>query len=313
MDQSKLMQSDTVLDRSRSKLVGSVEISKDLEKRLSESALSELLVFYSDWFEVENKAVDEIAKISQRYLTHRDKARRLGLFAHGGVTEHDHMALWTLAEVYEPTTYVESGVFKGSSLHAQLDNSALSRLVCIDPDLSNLKLKINGIDELQLRDDLDFGDLDIEVDGERAIAYFDDHIDSAARILQAQSKGIQYVVFDDSTGLTGVCQRLYPAVPTIWMIANLDLFDVGDRLSWSYKQGVAGRSWRGWARSAPPMPGSHVELTITKELLARCGAARDAIVRIAKLPSLADHLPQRSPGPAIDTSKYIVELVQGEL
>ncbi|MDP1171564.1 hypothetical protein, partial [Klebsiella pneumoniae] len=82
--------------------------------------------------------------------------------------------------------------------------------------------------------DMDFSELQLDIeDDEVSLAYFDDHVDSAARILQASEKGLKYLVFDDSTGLEGVCQRAYPAVPTIPMILDIECFRPGDRMAWT--------------------------------------------------------------------------------
>ena len=112
--------------------------------------------------------------------------------------------------------------------------------------------------------------------------------------------GVRYVMFDDSVGIEGVCQRMYPAVPTIPMIMNPDMLEPGDQLSWVY--------------SPDPGPGgggssqTRLKLEITPEFIQKCRMAGSRVRRCMMLPSLAEFIPQWQPHKGLDTSKYILEL-----
>ena len=106
----------------------------------------------------------------------------------------------------------------GSSIHAFMNSPAIKKIFAIDPDLRNLKIPRKSIPGAELIDEKDFSQIDFVLSGMKALVYFDDHIDTARRIIQASQKGFRYVLFDDSTGLEGICQRFYPAIPTIPMI-----------------------------------------------------------------------------------------------
>ena len=49
-----------------------------------------------------------------------------------------------------------------------------------------------------------------------SLVYFDDHINTAERILQASDKGFKNLIFDDSCGLMGTVERIYPSLPSFF-------------------------------------------------------------------------------------------------
>ncbi len=167
-------------------------------------------------------------------------------------------------------------------------------MVAIDPDLSKLKLPLVNDRKFTLVDDKDFSELNLSNLPEKSIAYFDDHIDSASRIIQSQRFGIKYIVFDDSTGMQGLTQRLFPAFPTIPMILKSELFREGEEISWSFTHPTHGISRQ--------------TVTISEDLLTHCRAANELIKRVSKLPDFGDYIPLTIPTPMNDMTKYIIEL-----
>lgn len=254
--------------------------------------------------------VDE--QLLVQYREDVDEARRFGLFKPGGIRQKDHLLFWCLGRVLEPRLYVESGVFIGSSMHAFLCAPKLERAVGIDPNLSALRLPRERYPQLTLVDDRDFAELELPPSDGRSLVYFDDHINTAARILQAAEKKLDYVVFDDSTGLQGICQRLYPAMPTLPMIVHADQLHEGDELSWTFSLPRAESSLTQLKRFLLKTPKefrrTRVTFRVTSEVLEQCTEARKRVRCWRKLPDLGDYIPLERLENLPDTTKYIVEL-----
>jgi hypothetical protein len=297
------------LERDRSGRWRPRELSPGLEKRLLERSAQQALAFFSDIF---GKDHDEemVAAICQAYK----QGIELGLFGTGGVGENDFIVLRSLAEVVQPSHYIESGVFVGSSLYAFHSCPAVQRIWAIDPDLSNLKYSDKTPGRTSYIDSQDFSEIDFGELPKNTIAYFDDHINTMNRILQAHRKGIRILVFDDSEGFHGISQRIYPAVPSIGMLRNCDVLRAGDRMVWSVARRIganrnkgplhkARNLWRQWLRQP-----KQVSMTITEEMLTQMSQARDRIDRIIPLPNLLETLPLHDNEPAVYQQKYLVLL-----
>ncbi len=283
------MENSGELTRSASDGDQSTYISPGLKANLLMAAIRNACRFYSDFF---NKPISDFnyPVLLDEYKQVLAYGRSFGLFKEGGIHEKDHLNLWCLAQVLSPEIYIESGVFIGSSLHAFIESRNIKRIIAIDPDLSMLKIPQWKIPQAELIDDKDFSQINIDFSGEMTIVYFDDHINTAERIIQAYEKRIRYVLFDDSTGFEGICQRLYPAVPTIPMIMNSGILNPGDEVSWSFNGEI------------------RVSLTITQAMIDKCLKAKDLIKKYARLPDLGEFIPQLHPEKTFDTGKFLVEL-----
>jgi hypothetical protein len=293
MDQRFLMTHATTLTRRESRQFEPTELTQHLFETLIGLSMQSALSFYAEFFGRAKPALD--ATLLAAYLDARGEGLDLGLFAAGGIADKEHLSFWCLGQVLQPHHYVESGVFIGSSLHAFLRGVKSSKIVAIDPDLQKLRIPKDMLGGARLVQDKDFSQIEPDIGTEEiGLVYFDDHIDTADRILQATDKGFRYLLVDDSTGFEGICQRLYPAVPTIPMILNAEAFSVGDQLSWSFPRG--GDSF------------IRVTLDWSAALLEKCQQAKRRIRRCVKLPDLGEMLPQVAPTKTIDTSKYLVEL-----
>lgn len=309
MDKQFLMGNDDWLRRSKAVEDMPTAISAGLRRNLILAAMKKAHAFYADFFDIPISSVD-FAKQVIKYERDYSGAISLGLFSPGGIREKDHLNLWCLNQLFLPEVYVESGVFIGSSLHAFINSPGIKKIVAIDPNLSNLRLPAKSIPGAQLIDNKDFSQIEIDVRGRKALAYFDDHIDTANRIIQAAQKGFRYVLFDDSTGLEGICQRLYPAIPTIPMIMNVEILSPGDELSWTFirpstssLKNIVNKFILGRNRI-------RVRLFITQQLIDKCFEARTLIRKYEAIPNLGEFIPQPHPERMSDTSKFLVELEQ---
>jgi len=293
MEKKFLMTDATPLLRRESNVFEPTELTAHLFEQLITLSIDAALSFYAEFFGREPLGVDR--GLVKEYLVAREEGLRFGLFAAGGISDKDHLSFWCLSKVLEPQHYVESGVFIGSSLHAFLRGSKAAKIVAIDPDLRQLRIPQELLADAHLVQDKDFSQIDLELSAEEVgLVYFDDHIDAAERIVQASNKGLRYLLIDDATGFEGICQRLYPAVPTIPMILHAESFAIGDRLSWSFPRG--GNSF------------VRVTLDFNAAMMEKCASAKQRIRKCAKLPDLGELLPQFAPARTLDTSKYLLEL-----
>ena len=234
-----------------------------------------------------------------------DAGEALGLFAQGGVREDDFVNLRCLAELLGVTSYIESGVFVGSSLFAAHRNPNVERIVAIDPNLERLKFTDSNEGRTLYVKDRDFGELGNDCIDRGALVYFDDHISSTKRVREAHEFGLTHLAFDDSVGVLGITQRLYPATPTIGMLRRRHCLEPGDWFSWTFSRSPRRRRW--WK---PWSTAETVELRaeITPELLEEMDDAIGRIESIVEFPSLAEIMPLRRNEALVDRTKYYVRL-----
>lgn len=285
-------------------------ISSRLRTNLIMAAIKKAYRFYADFLDISCSRVD-FEKIVVDYEQDHSHAISLGLFQPGGIREKDHLNLWCLSHIFSPEVYVESGVFIGSSLHAFINLPETKKILAIDPNLNNLKIPKENIPGAELISDKDFSEIEIDLSEVRSLVFFDDHIDTADRIFQSFDKGARYILFDDSTGLEGTCQRLYPAIPTIPMIMNAEIFSPGDEISWDFNipsNNKLKEVIKRLSRRKSSASGTRVTLVVNQEFIAKCIKAKKLIRKYAVLPDLGEFIPQQHPKKMIDTSKFIVEL-----
>lgn len=296
MDEQYLMGNNDLLKRSTSSGNEVTFISYKLRSNFIQAAIKYAFEFYSEFFENANTYQKwDYDKLFIKYDRIYNHAISLGLFQPGGISEKDHLNFWCLSNVLSPEMYIESGVFIGSSLHSFINSPKLKKAIAIDPNLNNLRVPKTNNPSILLINDRDFSQINIEDSNSKTLVYFDDHINTADRILQAYQKGLTYLLFDDSTGLEGICQRLYPAIPTVPMIINCHLLNTGEKLCWTWRRGNNNI-------------GTRVSLTITNELIDKCYRAKNLIKKYAKLPDLGDFMPQPYPEKTVNTSKYLLVL-----
>ncbi|WP_420391463.1 hypothetical protein [Acuticoccus sp.] len=215
--------------------------------------------------------------------------RELGLFGRGGIREHDFVNLSVLAALVKPELYVESGVFRGSSLFAFHRSKDVRRIVAIDPDLSALKFRDEDGERTRYVTDQDFSQIDFGAVPSRALVYFDDHVSTTKRIMEAADKGFGTLVFDDSFGLTGMARQQMPSTPTLPFILHHDRLEVGDVVAWSTER-------------------RRFEFKVTDELMDELSTARERIDRVVPFPNLFDYMANPYDLPIVGGEKALVLL-----
>lgn len=307
MDKKYLMGNDDGLVRSTNFDVKETYINKRLKKNLLVKCISLSFEFYSDLFNKECRNIN-FDKIYNDYLAELDDAKSIGLFKTGGVRIKDHINFWCLGRVLKPKLYIESGVFIGSSLHAFINCPGLSKIIAIDPNLKYLKINTQSYQHIELNDRDDFSQIKVKEIPDINLTYFDDHINTASRIIQSHNLGLKYLLFDDSTGIEGVCQRLYPAVPTIPMIMNWELFSLGDKINWVWKNPQINKRAINIFTKKVKHKNKNVSLIIDETFLEQCKLARSYVKKYTKILDLGTFMPQIYPEKMVDTTKYLIEL-----
>jgi len=274
--------------------------------------MREAFSFYGKFFNINTTELD-LDMLIENYREDLEEANSFNLFQVGGVREKDHVNFWCLSKVLSPQLYVESGVFIGSSLHAFSKSSTLKKIIAIDPNLNALRIPKQNLATTEFIGNQDFSQIQIDDIPEYSLAYFDDHINTASRIIQAKQKGFKYLLFDDSTGFEGVCQRLYPATPTVPMIVNWEILKPSQVIEWTWSSPVPLKNnlKNGIKKiiGTDSINNTRVQLKIDETLIQQCKEANSLIKQYSKIPDFGEFLPQTLPEIVIDTTKYIIELI----
>jgi hypothetical protein len=145
---------------------------------------------------------------------------------HGGNGFNGALQLFVLARALEPEVIVESGVFRGLTTWVLRRARPEARIFSFDPVL-----------DLHYRDGAarystgDWSAASFEgVDLSRALAFFDDHVSQARRIVEAQERGIRHVALDDDAEAHRIHAHGGPAHPTLAMV--LEDRPAGEPIRW---------------------------------------------------------------------------------
>ncbi|MGB6687382.1 MAG: hypothetical protein WBE76_06025 [Terracidiphilus sp.] len=114
--------------------------------------------------------------------------------------------LWLsiLARAFDPSVVVDSGTFEGASAWALSFGALNAEVWSFDIDLSALRWRAPRVQYRQQDwTEVEFG----ARSGQRTLVYFDDHVDQARRLLEAQERGFGMAVFDDD----------FPVIPALQM------------------------------------------------------------------------------------------------
>jgi hypothetical protein len=300
----KTMQIDTKSILSKKLEKSSISfISTALKNRMLNLSVAYLVDYW------QNVSLESFEFDIDEYLKVLANAEALRLFSLGGIDRKDHLNLYFIQKMLNFDTYIESGVFTGSSLHAALKNTSINKVIGIDPEPWHLKPELAVMmktKNYEFISDKDFSELGNATG--HSLVYFDDHINTASRILQASALGYKYVIFDDSTGLEGITQRLYPAVPTVFMIMHEELFNPGDELCWSTKLVKSNlRSFLSYVIKRR-MKDYRVQMKITKDMKLQMQEAKKLVSSVHKLPDLSEYFYSSQVGRLNNTQKYLLEL-----
>lgn len=152
------------------------------------------------------------------------RKRELGRDNFGGSGFHNTFWIFLVCRLIDPKLVIESGVWKGHT----------SWLL----DTINPHAAVHGFDidisRLEYRGNVDFHQHDWstyrfdDLDPERALIFFDCHINHAQRILEAKEKGFKHILFDDNPPIHKLYGYILPGFPTAAMLADPSCPDHGD-------------------------------------------------------------------------------------
>lgn len=133
----------------------------------------------------------------------------------GGNGFNGALQLYAVVRALQPTVIIESGVFRGLTTWVMRQACPEARLFCFDPDLSGLRYR-DPRAHYSARDwsAHDFAGVDLS----GAVAFFDDHISQARRIVEAHERGITRVLLDDDAAAHRLHAHGGPAFPTLSMV-----------------------------------------------------------------------------------------------
>jgi hypothetical protein len=140
-----------------------------------------------------------------------------------------HNAFWIyyITRLLDPMLIVESGVWKGHT-------SWLLHKACPNAALYGFDISLNKFEFPELRSSMFQQDWKTytfpEMDPDRALVFFDCHVNHAQRILEAKEKGFKHLLFDDNPPIHKIFTHI-PGIPTAAMLAEGQGID-SSSISW---------------------------------------------------------------------------------
>lgn len=169
--------------------------SRVISPAVLDRIFNDLSTAINDWiksqvfFQVNNTiSSDDIEFFYNNYLESSYREQR------GGSGLNNLMWLFALSRASEPSLIIDSGTYKGGSAWALHLGSPTSPILSFDIDLSQLVRRESQVEYIQgdwSRHDFSHYDLST------ALAYFDDHTDQAARLIESSERDIPLALFDD--------------------------------------------------------------------------------------------------------------------
>ncbi len=140
---------------------------------------------------------------------------------------HNAFWLYYIARILDPGLVVESGVWKGHT-------SWLLAQACPQADQFGFDINLEHLEYVDLPAQILQQDWQTfqfpEFDPDRAVIFFDCHINHAQRIIEAKVKGFRHLLFDDNPPVHKIFSHV-PGIPTAAMLAAGEGID-STEISW---------------------------------------------------------------------------------
>ncbi|QEE40064.1 MULTISPECIES: hypothetical protein [unclassified Methylobacterium] len=137
----------------------------------------------------------------------------------GGSGFNGALQLYVAMRALKPDVVIESGVFRGLTTWVIRMARPGARIFCHDPNLSGLQYR----DPQARYSTADWSTVDWSgIDPAVTVAFFDDHVAQGRRVVEAQSRGLTRLLFDDDAAGHRIHAHGGPAHPTIAMITSPD-------------------------------------------------------------------------------------------
>ncbi|WP_375463330.1 hypothetical protein [uncultured Methylobacterium sp.] len=145
----------------------------------------------------------------------------------GGSGFNGALQLYVALRALKPRIVIESGVFRGLTTWVIRQACPDASIHCHDPDLSGLQYR----DAAATYGTADWSEADgYGRDPAGTVAFFDDHVPQARRVVEAQARGLTRLLFDDDAAGHRIHAHGGPAHPTIAMIEALR--DASEPIRW---------------------------------------------------------------------------------
>lgn len=288
--------------------VAALATSEGLAQTCFELAFREVEAFLVAASLIEARRAYDLPAIGERFRRSLAQATRDRLIENRGVPERNYLALFLIAVLLRPRLYVESGFFKGSSLFAAASAGVADTIIGFDPDHRRYRAKADQFGAAVELHRHDFREHAFEGVEPQALVYFDDHINTAARILEAGEKGFKTLIFDDSCGLMGTTERLWPSLPSLFFIQNIDRFEAGDFIQWPKDVSKQVNLLGGRVTLKLGLKRTGNRFTLTPDIIDLCRRAKALIRYSAKIPDLNDFIVTPRRLNANDITQHLVVL-----
>lgn len=146
----------------------------------------------------------------------------------GGSGFNGSLQLYGAMRALRPRFVIESGVFRGLTTWVIRQACPEARIFCHDPDLSGLQYR--DPEARYSRDDWSKADWSM-LEPAATVAFFDDHVSQARRVVEAHARGITRLLFDDDAAAHRIHAHGGPAHPTIAMITSPE--GSGEPIRWT--------------------------------------------------------------------------------
>ncbi|AWN40017.1 hypothetical protein [Methylobacterium durans] len=136
----------------------------------------------------------------------------------GGSGFNGALQLYVAMRALGPRHVIESGVFRGLTTWVIRQACPEAEIHCHDPDLSGLQYR-----DAQARyATTDWSHTGLRgLDPSATVAFFDDHVPQARRVVEAEARGLTQLLFDDDAAGHRIHAHGGPAHPTIAMVTAL--------------------------------------------------------------------------------------------
>jgi hypothetical protein len=133
----------------------------------------------------------------------------------GGSGFHNSFWIFLTVRALKPELIIESGVWKGHT-------TRLLGEACPDATIHGFDIDLSKVEHRNARTHFhqqDWSTFDLgKVNPEKAVAFFDCHVNHARRIIEASARGFKHVLFDDDPPLHKLYSYGAPAFPTAKML-----------------------------------------------------------------------------------------------
>lgn len=141
----------------------------------------------------------------------------------GGMGYNNSLLLYMFVKILDFDMIIESGVARGFTTFI-IDNAInnKTKFICLDVNLDNIEYKSSNATYFEN----DIENINIDINKEKTLVFFDDHMSHLDRLKFIKNRDIKYVIFDDDLSVLNMHSDGWPPLPSLNMIReNFELFN----------------------------------------------------------------------------------------